>query len=217
MLGRGQYAANAALARGASGCPASTQNTGGLKSGSHVSASLNNLPPTMGICHFGCQQQRGDQAYRQRTHGYSSIHESYPSSQNGRFLAAGRRLRQTCLGSNADKGQCAHVGESEVHFARLNKALKQLFFFSDSKCDSSFLEDLPILETARSEPSNGPFFCSHRSFTLLRLGSDGALPHIDSLRTTPKNSSHWAFISLIRHCGCSTAIGDHRCVCLVLK
>jgi hypothetical protein len=82
----------------------------------------------MGICHFGCQQQRGDQAYRQRTHGYSSIHESYPSSQNGRFLAAGRRLRQTCLGSNADKGQCAHVGESEVHFARLNKALKQLFF-----------------------------------------------------------------------------------------
>lgn len=128
MLGRGQYAANAALARGASGCPASTQNTGGLKSGSHVSASLNNLPPTMGICHFGCQQQRGDQAYRQRTHGYRSIHESYPSSHNGRFLAAGRRLRQTCLGSNADKGQCAHVGESEVHFARLNKALKQLFF-----------------------------------------------------------------------------------------
>ena len=46
----GQYAANATLARGASGCPASTQNTGGRGSrpGSHVSASLNNLPPTMG-------------------------------------------------------------------------------------------------------------------------------------------------------------------------
>ena len=105
--------------------------------------------------------------------------------------------------------------ESEVHSARLTKLSNSFFFFSDSKCDSSFLEDLPILETVRSEAFEGaPFFsCSHRSFTLLRLGSDGALPHIDSLRTTPKNSSHWALISLIRQCGCSTAIGDHRYVC----
>jgi hypothetical protein len=133
-------------------------------------------------------------------------------------LAAGRRLRQTSLGSNADKRQCAYVGESEIHFARLTKLSNSFFFFSDSKCDSSFLEDLPILETARSEVFEWPLFSrSHRSFTLLRLGSDGALPHINSLRTTPKNSSHWAFISLIRQCGCSIAIGDHRCVCLVLK
>lgn len=105
--------------------------------------------------------------------------------------------------------------ESEVHSARLTKLSNSFFFSRIANVIVHFLRIYRYSRLFGRKPSKGPLFfsCSHRSFTLLRLGSDGALPHIDSLRTTPKNSSHWALISLIRQCGCSTAIGDHRYVC----
>jgi len=222
-LGRRHYAANAGLARGALPVLRQFKNTeAGLNAWSHASASLNNLLSTIGgIFHFGCLQHVGDQAYRQQIHDYDSIHESYLSKIR-RMTDSWRqdeRLRQTCLGSNADKKamRTCRGGKSEAHRARLGTALKQLSFSPIAKCDSSFLRIYRYSRPFGRCVRMAPFFCSHRSFTLLRLGSDGALPHIDSLRTTPKISSHWAFILLIRQCGCSTAIGDNGCVCLVLK
>ena len=152
---------------------------------------------------------------------YDSVHESYlsKSAEWPTLWQQDERLRQKCLGSNADSRQCAHVGggKSEAHRARLGTALKQLSFSPIANVIVSFLRIYRYSRPFGRCVRMAPFFCSHRSFTLLRLGSDGALPHIDSLCTTPKNSSHWAFISLIRQCGCSTAIGDNCCVCLVLK
>jgi len=81
MLGRKQYAANAGLARGGSACPASTQK---YRGGAQCVVPCVSL--SQQICcrqweffHFGGLQQRGDQAYRQRTHDYDSIHESFLS------------------------------------------------------------------------------------------------------------------------------------------
>ena len=63
------------------------------------------------------------------------------------------------------------------------------------------LEHLPTLETVQSEGLSGPFSVLTAPFRVFDWGPDGVLPHIASLRTTTKNSSHWASAPLLGQCG----------------
>src|SRR5437764_15050923 len=105
---------------------------------------------------------------------------------------------------------CRGVGGS---FCKVDKALIQLSFFPPiANVIVYFLRIYRYSRTVRSERLNGPFFLFSPLLYVASIGERWRSPTLTLCAPRQKNSSHWAFISLIRPCGCSTAIGAHRYV-----
>ena len=104
-------------------------------------------------------------------------------------------MRQNCLGSNAEGKLRSCRGRFHAPACDLSGALCS-FLSPDDKADvtAHFRGSTGPRRRFNSECLSGPFSSSHRSFPLLPLGekAEHAFPHIASLHTTLKNSSHWA-------------------------